>query len=300
MTSARRLADRAVSSLAFASRRVTTPLAVIEAVAIESEIRALLADLGRHRPDNLEQFGFKVFSQVDEDGILQAIFQRIGTKSRTFIEIGCGDGLENNTHFLALSGWRGAWIDADAGNISRINAALPPSDRLLIRQELVTRDNIDELVQGLASSLGVDPDDLDLVSMDIDGNDLHVIERLRSRPRALVVEYNGRYPPPTQVTVSYDANHRWHGDDYMGASLAAFVEILKDRSYRLVACSIGGANAFFVREDQLGDLAAPSIETVYQPARPYLIYRRAGHRPTYRFLANELDRPPRSSAPPVV
>jgi hypothetical protein len=37
-------------------------------------------------PKRLVRHGFKVYSQADEDGIIQEIFKRIGTSSRTFIE----------------------------------------------------------------------------------------------------------------------------------------------------------------------------------------------------------------------
>ena len=37
---------------------------------------------------NLINFGFKVYSQADEDGILEEIFKRIGVSQRKFIEFG--------------------------------------------------------------------------------------------------------------------------------------------------------------------------------------------------------------------
>ena len=60
----------------------------------------------------LLRFGFKAYSQNEEDGIIQEIFRRIGTINKTFIEIGVGNGLENNTLYLLLQGWRGLWIDS--------------------------------------------------------------------------------------------------------------------------------------------------------------------------------------------
>ena len=51
----------------------------------------------------LQRFGFKVHSQNEEDGIIQEIFRRIGVTNKKFIEIGVGDGLENNTLFLLLN-----------------------------------------------------------------------------------------------------------------------------------------------------------------------------------------------------
>ena len=45
----------------------------------------------------LNRFGAKYFSSTDEDGITLEIAKRLGIKSGTFIEIGVGNGLENNT-----------------------------------------------------------------------------------------------------------------------------------------------------------------------------------------------------------
>ena len=42
----------------------------------------------------LEKFGYKVFSQNDEDGIINEIFNRIGTTNKFFVEFGVQDGLE--------------------------------------------------------------------------------------------------------------------------------------------------------------------------------------------------------------
>lgn len=48
----------------------------------------------------LENYGYKVYSQNDEDGIIEEIFERIGITNKTFIEFGLQDGLESNTHYL--------------------------------------------------------------------------------------------------------------------------------------------------------------------------------------------------------
>ena len=65
--------------------------------------------------------GFKAFSQNEEDGIIQEIFCRIGITNKNFIEIGVGNGLENNTLNLFLQGWRGLWIEGNSDFIDQIN-----------------------------------------------------------------------------------------------------------------------------------------------------------------------------------
>jgi hypothetical protein len=53
-------------------------------------------------PD-LNDTGFRIFSQNDEDGILLFIFSVIGTTNKQCVEIRCGNGLENNTSNLIIN-----------------------------------------------------------------------------------------------------------------------------------------------------------------------------------------------------
>ena len=53
----------------------------------------------------------RYWSQADEDSITLEILDRLEIKKGNFIEVGCGDGLQNNTLVLLSKGWRGGWID---------------------------------------------------------------------------------------------------------------------------------------------------------------------------------------------
>jgi hypothetical protein len=86
--------------------------------------QSLLASERARDPKRLLPCGFKGYSQNDEDGILQEIFRRINTTRRVFVEFGAGSGTENNTLYLLFSGWRGLWIECDAGLVSSIRRAL--------------------------------------------------------------------------------------------------------------------------------------------------------------------------------
>jgi len=44
-------------------------------------------------PKRLVRYGYKVYCQNDEDGIIAEIFRRIGTTSRTFVEFGVETGV---------------------------------------------------------------------------------------------------------------------------------------------------------------------------------------------------------------
>src|SRR5476651_691736 len=93
----------------------------------QTQTLAQLAQTPRFKdPLRLLSAGYRVFSQNQEDGMIAEVFRRIGTTSRRFIEFGVEDGLECNSAFLLLQGWRGAWIEGSAANAAKARAAFAP------------------------------------------------------------------------------------------------------------------------------------------------------------------------------
>ena len=225
-------------------------------------------------PLRLSRFGAKVFSQGDEDGLLAETFRRIGTAGRRFVEIGV-EPRECNTRFLLVNGWSGAWIDAADRDLAPV-AREVADGRLRFVRATVTRENVNALV-GETAGAGA----LDLLSIDIDGNDYWVWEALEAaRPRVVVVEYNATFPPPVSVVVPYDPGRAWDGTSHFGASLEALSRLGARKGYALVGCSFTGVNALFVRTElAAGKFRAPfTADEHYEPPR-YFVRLSAGHPP---------------------
>jgi hypothetical protein len=75
-------------------------------------------------------------------------------------------------------------------------------------------------------------DSPDVISIDLDGNDIYIAESLLQagqRPSVYVVEYNGKFPPPIKWRIKYDPAHRWDFSDYQGASLQDFADVIAQR-----------------------------------------------------------------------
>lgn len=230
-------------------------------------------------PKRLLRYGAKAYSQNDEDGILAEIFRRIGTTERTFVEIGAGVGLENNTLALLVQGWRGLWVESDNAKAERARnnlAAYVASDQLRIENVFATREDVDSLLHN--SALTAEPD---LLSIDVDGNDYHLWQAVQSiSPRVVVMEYNSSWFPPMSLAVAYQERFEWKANTYFGASLKALELLAERKGYHLVGCCFAGVNAFFVRADLCGThFCEPyTAENHYEPAR-YWMLRTAGHPP---------------------
>jgi hypothetical protein len=240
--------------------------------------RSILAQPKYDDPKRLTRFESIVYSQGGEDGIIQEIFRRVGTTNRVFCEFGSADGVENNTALLVTLGWSGLWMDGNAAAIERATsrfAAAVGQGRLRAQHQFITAEN----VEGLFGAAKL-PAEMDLLSIDIDRNDYYVWERITHyRPRVTIVEYNAIFPPGVDWVIPYDAQAWWdQRTSYWGASLSALERLGRSKGYSLVACSLTGANAFFIRDDLLGDkFSAPyTAEHHYEPSRLYLLSYKPG------------------------
>jgi hypothetical protein len=232
-------------------------------------------------PKRLIAHGFKIFSQNDEDGIIQEIFRRIGTTDKRFIEFGVEDGTESNTRLLLMLGWKGLWLDGSEENVRRMDQRAEGASTKAL---FITAENIDGVLGEWAGGTPDAPAEIDLLSIDIDRNDYWVWRAVRSlNPRVVITEYNASYPPPIEFVVPYDAQGTWDGSNYFGASLASMAKLGSQKGYGLVGCNLAGVNAFFVRADLLSSFHEPyTAEEHYEPARYELAPAlRNGHPPKF-------------------
>jgi hypothetical protein len=200
---------------------------------------------------SLVPYESRVTSQNGEDGAIAEVLRRIGgPKRRWFVEFGAATGEEGNCVLLADSGWSGLFIEPDADAFARLKAKYAGSRTVITRRAVVTADNIEDIM----AASGV-PADLDLLSIDIDGNDYWVWEAIRSfRPRVVVIEYNANLPLDRRLVMPRDDRYVWDGTDYVGASLGALRELGNRKGYELVHTDSTGVNAFFVRGDEAAGL----------------------------------------------
>jgi hypothetical protein len=223
---------------------------------------------------DIQDWECSVYSQNGEDGILMHLFSRIGATSGRFLEFGCGNGVECNSNNLSLGfGWGGLLLDWDELNVAKATRFLRGelanrAARVVVRRELVTPDNVNALIsEALAGE-----SELDLLSIDVDGNDYWIWEAVEGRPaRVVVVEYNSTFGHDRAVTVEFDRefdrNEKHASGYYHGASLEALRRLATARGYQLVGCDSAGVNAFFVRSDAAGGLPALASAEAFVPIR---------------------------------
>jgi hypothetical protein len=212
---------------------------------------------------------FKVFSQFGDDGIIQYLIHRLAPLPDSFVEFGVENYRESNTRFLILNNnWRGLVLDGNQRCIDRIQKDdIYWRHTLTARSAWITRDNINDLLRdaGFSGEIG-------LLSIDIDGNDYWVWEKLEIvDPVITILEYNSIFGPDLAVTIPYDpgfARHRAHySGQFWGASLQALTALANQKGYSLVGCNSAGNNAYFVRSDKIDNLPVFAAQEAFVDAR---------------------------------
>ena len=214
----------------------------------------------------IKDTGFRVFSQFDEDGILLYIFAAIGTYNNIFIDIGAGNGINSNCANLAINfGWHGLFLDGNPANIEQGKSfyekhtdtwAYPPK----FVHVMLERENVNEVIRTAGFS-----DVVDLLSIDIDGNDYWIWEALSVvEPRVVIIETHIEFGMRS-IVVPYDKDYRYPGKhpDYFGASPVAMARLAKKKGYRLVGANNYGFNTIYIKngigEELLPEVSVESI-----------------------------------------
>ena len=111
----------------------------------------------------------------------------------------------------------------------------------------ITKKNINKILKKNCGK------EVDLLSIDIDGNDFWVWKSINYiKPRLVIIEYNSFFGPTLSCTIPYNHKFIWDHKNkrsYYGASLKALEKLGKQKKYTLVGVDGNGVNAFFVRDD---------------------------------------------------
>lgn len=195
----------------------------------------------------------KIYSQNGEDGVIASVFEAISTTNRFYVEIGCEDATECNTRWLSdTCGWTGVRFD---------NQNFDPEKGLY--KYTVTPENVCDLL------LQYDvPQAFDLLSVDVDFSDFHIICSIlrRFQPRMVISDYNSSLGSERDCVVPYVRGQGWDGTNYFGASYSSFCSLADFFGYKVIYCESQGVNIFLVRQDIVSDMGIDvDIGSTFRP-----------------------------------
>jgi len=205
----------------------------------------------------LDEHALSVYSQNGEDGIIEHVFSVIGYESRKFVEFGFSVPECNCWRLMKEERFGGLFIDKMKTAMGAFNGMTTPAIAVMKK---LTAENIEEALSGMS-------DEIDVLSIDVDGNDYWLWKAIeRTSPRLVVIEFNKALGPDVSVTIPYDPEFVWQRGSYFGASLRALERLGKLKGYKLIGCEPIGVNAFFLCNDIDGfDKVDPSDAFAWGP-----------------------------------
>lgn len=171
----------------------------------------------------------KDYSQNGESLILEKVLNEIGITNAVCLDIGAGDGYHlSNTRYLLEKGCAVTMLDADPNGSADV---------------ILCRVTIDSLFLTI-------PDNVNLLSIDIDGNDYHILNKYLEyhKPDVICFEINSQLPLDKLWVMPYSSDHMWDGSWYYGMSYLAGAKLCQYNGYRIYTV-VNNTNIIAVRND---------------------------------------------------
>lgn len=166
---------------------------------------------------NLNSYQGNIYSQYGEDFVIKFLLDQI-QRTDFVIEFGAADGyFFSNTARLWKAGSRALLIESDQGLAQKLKINTEDYPNVTAVQGEVK--NIDDYTTEIA----------DVCSIDVDGDDYHIAERMKTPHNIVVVEYNPTAPPHVHMIGI-------EGTQY-GSSAASINKLMASKGYTLVAAT---------------------------------------------------------------
>ncbi len=214
---------------------------------------------------DIQKAEFKVFSQWNDDGIIQFLVSYIDFPNKTFIEFGVEDYTEANTRFLLMNNnWSGLIMDGSASHIEKVrNEPLYWQCQLTAVNAFITAENINTLI----SDAGFDRE-IGILHIDIDGNDYWVWKAIHCiDPVLVIMEYNSVFgidhPWTSPYAPDFYRTNAHYSNLYFGASLLSLHDLAEEKGYAFIGSNSHGNNAYFIKRKYMQGLKPLSAAEGY-------------------------------------
>lgn len=179
--------------------------------------------------------GRDLYSQNSEGLILEYLDHHIQNgnhiKRRHICDIGSGDGfiLSNSRHLVQSCGFTAFRFEKTLGT------------------EITLENCIHKRMPFM-----------DIISIDIDGNDYWILNSMMPhfRPYIVCAEFNPAFTDAR--TIRYNPDHNWDGTDYYGFTFEAGKKLAEKHGYKVIF-QLADMNMFMVRADLIEGLTFPEV-----------------------------------------
>lgn len=177
-----------------------------------------------------------IYSQFGEDGIIAAIFEAIDTTNQWCLEVGAADGIwHSNTRHLIENGWKAVLIESN--NKYKALCKNSSSNCYCVHTKIESEgeNSLDTILDKLKA-----PKVLDLISIDIDGQEYHIWNQMKKySARIVIIEFAYKSPHGLDFIVPLNKSGQ--------SGQKAMEKLAHDKDYIVVA--ITACNLICVKKD---------------------------------------------------
>lgn len=206
-------------------------------------IRSILRMTGLEiRRIRLADSGDYIYSHCDEQSTIDEYLKILDLESGYCVDIAASDGIhKSNTFPLYKNGWAGLAVEYNTRKFASLANNLSAFSNVKLAKCMVTPQNVLSLLS--ANDI---PERFDFLSLDIDGYDYFVLEKMleRYRPKLICAEINEKIPPPIKFTVKWNPSYTWAEDHFFGQSISQLHMLAVKHKYALVELHYN--NAFLI------------------------------------------------------
>lgn len=185
-------------------------------------------------------------SQFGETGVIDYILRTLDIEPKECIEFGSGAvskfrGTANIRYFHDQYKANCIYFETNRGKIQNSD----PEYRNQINIEAISFNNVNDIFKKYNVS-----NDLDVVVIDVDGQDYWIWEALDYTPKIILIEFNPTLPYTDSIVMHKDENHfQWRNTNclYYGASISALEKLGDSKNYNLLYKT--ERNLIFIRKD---------------------------------------------------
>ncbi|EKD49842.1 MAG: hypothetical protein ACD_63C00032G0001 [uncultured bacterium] len=179
------------------------------------------------------------YANFGEDLVIKDIIDQIFHK-KVCVDIGAGNGFEmSNTYLFFLNGYRGLALEVDSGDFRYLSSLYCRNcGNVSLAKLYITPENVVDVLKTYNI-----PKDFGILSLDIDGYDYFVLEKIfgKFRPTLVCAEINEKVPPPLKFAVKWERNYVWAEDHFYGQSLSKLYDLCEKFDYDLVKLNYNNA-----------------------------------------------------------
>lgn len=185
--------------------------------------------------ESLNDYYKNINSQTGDDGIIKEIFERLNIEKGNFVEFGAADGMYlSNCRQLYDKGWDGCFIENNIKKFKKCEKRYINNNNIVCLNLAISKegkDSFDNVMERYFNK------DLDLVSIDIDGDDYEVFKSINKfLPKLFIIECN-----PYRNPLDKKLYGLYHG---VQESLYNFNKIAEEKGYKIICYT---QNVYFIQ-----------------------------------------------------